>query len=103
MGTVEAASAPLLRDILAVRDYAWSYARAGVITPTLITHTCPTCQLELLHSLLQGMQERSTAAGVGTGTKAEYLRRILPRVLVGGGQTAIKEAIKRLDITDRER
>jgi hypothetical protein len=67
-GTVEAAYAHLLPDMLAVRDCASSYAPAGVITRTLITRTCPTCQLELLHSLFQVMQGKSTAAGVGTGT-----------------------------------
>ena len=28
VGSVKAATAPLLQDMLAVRDYAWSYAQA---------------------------------------------------------------------------
>ena len=69
---VKPASAPLLPDMLAVRNYAWSYARACgapagldyVITRALISRTC---QLELPHSFLQVMMEER-AAGAGTGT-----------------------------------
>ena len=71
-GLGEAGSAPLLPDILAVRNYAWSYARACgvpagldyVITRALISRTC---QLELPHSFLRVMQERSTACWAWDG------------------------------------
>ena len=70
VGSVEAATAPLLPDMLAVRDYAWSCARAcggpagldgvgaqvgdGGSRSQLVSRAC---QLELPHSFLQVMQE----------------------------------------------
>ena len=86
MALVKPASAPLLPNMLAVRDYAWSYAQACgapagldyVITRAMISRTY---QLELPHSFLQVMMEEKLL-GLGRVPVAELLLRRFPRVLV---------------------
>ena len=88
-GFREAGSVPLLPDILAVRNYAWSYARGcgGADPPRLIYYPysdLPYVPVGTPPFYLAGLRRKERQLlGLGWIPVAELLRRILPGILVG--------------------